>query len=297
MPRLLPALLCLLAAALAPAAPAFELPPWQQLVFEQRNFWATARGEVNLKKGVAPLFPESENDPFVRLEIQNTVGSSIESIVVDLAPADGASLARWRLSRGRDQRLKTHRYLADSILRERREPANGGTAGDGPAAFGAGDGGWVSSGLTRIDLPAAAEGRTIITPHALFLLLPEFLDDPGRAGGYLVHTDLNFYRLVASPGSGETIEADFRLDEGRVEGRRGTRVLRVRAEPLAGNPEGQDFELMGLSGDIVFLIDRVTGLPLRIRGEAPRIGGAELNLVEAHSRPAPAKAAPAAATP
>ena len=70
---------------MAPAVPAFELPPWQQLVFEQRNFWATARGELNLKKGVAPLFPESGTEPFVRLEIQNTVGSSIESIVVDLA--------------------------------------------------------------------------------------------------------------------------------------------------------------------------------------------------------------------
>ena len=296
MHRLLPALLCLLAALAAPAAPAFELPPWQQLVFEQRNFWATARGELNLKKGVAPLFPEAVNDPFVRLEIHNTVGSSIESIVVDLAPGDGASLARWRLSRGRDQRLKTHRYLADSILRERREPGDGTADGD-RAAFSAGDGGWVSSGVTRIDLPAAAEGRTIITPHALFLLLPDLRDEPGRAADYLVHTDLNFYRLVASPGSGETIEADFRLDEGRVEGRRGTRVLKLRAEPLAGNPEGQDFELMGLSGDIEFLVDRATGLPLRIRGEAPRIGGAELNLIEAHSRPAPAKAAPAAAVP
>jgi hypothetical protein len=296
MPRLLPALLCLLAATLAPAAPAFELPPWQQLVFEQRNFWATARGELNLKKGVAPLFPESGTEPFVRLEIQNTVGSSIESIVVDLAPADAASLARWRLSRGRDQRLKTHRYLGDSILRERREPADGSAGSNDRAALSAGDGGWVSA-VTRIDLPAAAKGRTLITPHALFLLLPGLLDDPGRAGDYLVHTDFNFYRLVASPGGSETIEADFRLDEGRVEGRRGTRAIKLRAEPLPGNPEGPDFELMGLSGEIEFLVDGTTGLPLRIRGEAPRIGGAELNLVEAHSRPAPAKAAPAATTP
>jgi len=296
MSRLLPALLCLLAATLAPAAPAFELPPWQQLVFEQRNFWATARGELNLKKGVAPLFPESGTEPFIRLEVQNTVGSSIESIVIDLAPADAASLARWRLSRGRDQRLKTHRYLGDSILRERREPADGSASSDDSAALSAGDGGWVSA-VTRIDLPAAAESRTLITPHALFLLLPGLLDDPGRAGDYLVHTDFNFYRLVASLGGSETIEADFRLDEGRVEGRRGTRVLKLRAEPLPGNPEGPDFELMGLSGEIEFLVDGTTGLPLRIRGKAPRIGGAELNLVEAHSRPTPAKAAPTATTP
>ncbi len=290
MPRLLPALLCLLAATLAPAAPAFELPPWQQLVFEQRNFWATARGELNLKKGVAPLFPESGADPFVRLEIQNTVGSSIESIVVDLAPADAASLARWRLSRGRDQRLKTHQYLPDRIKRQRREPAADGS-GDG------GQSGWVTSGPAEVALPAEAAGRVIIAPHVLFLLLPQLLEDPSRADRYLVHTDLNFYRLVATPGDAETVRADFRLDEGRVEGRRSTRVLKLRTEPLAGNPEGQDFELMGLSGDIEFLVDQTTGLPLRIRGEAPRIGGAALNLVEAHSRPVPAKAAPAAVTP
>ncbi|WP_161787596.1 hypothetical protein [Pseudohaliea rubra] len=293
MSRLLPALLCLLAAFMAPAGTAFELPAWQQLAFEQRNFWATARGELSLKHGVAPLFPESEAAPFLRLEVQNTVGSTIESIVVDLNAGDAASIGRWRLSRGRDQRLKTHQYLPDLIKRQRREPA---ADGSGPGG-GVGQSGWVTSGPGEVELPPEAAGRVIIAPHALFLLLPALLEDPSRAEGYLVHTDLNFYRLVASPGATETMRADFRLDEGRVEGRRSTRTLELRTEPLTGNPEGQDFELMGLSGPIVFFVDRATGLPLRVRGEAPRIGGAELNLVEALSRPAPARTAPAAAIP
>ena len=297
MLRLLPVLPCLLAAFLAPAAAALELPSWQQLVFEQRNFWATARGELTLKRGVAPLFPETGAEPFLRLEIQNTVGTSVESIVVDVAPGDAASLARWRLSRGRDQRLKTHRYLDDSILRERREPAAAAEAGGDRAALRDGNGGWVSSGVTRINLPAAAEGRTVITPHALFLLLPALLDDPSRADDYLVHTDLNFFRLTARVGEPDRIDTDFRLDDRDVEGRRRARVLHLRADALAGNPEGQDFELMGLSGPLLFLVDGTTGLPLRVLGEAPRIGGAELNLVEAQSRPAPAGAATAAPDP
>ena len=294
MPRLLPLLPCLLAASMmAPAAAALALPSWQQLVFEQRNFWATARGELTCKRGVVPLFPETGVEAFLRLEIQNTVGTSVESIVVDVAPGDAASLGRWRLSRGRDQRLKTHRYLDESILRERREPAAADAGGD-RAAFKAADGGWVSSGVTRINLPAAAEGRTVITPHALFLLLPILLEDPSRGDDYLVHTDLNFYRLTARLGERDRIDTHFRLDDRDVEGRRRARVLHLRADALPGNPEGRDFELMGLSGPLLFLVDDATGLPLRVHGEAPRIGSAELNLVEAQSRAVPTGAAGAA---
>jgi hypothetical protein len=91
--------------------------------------------------------------------------------------------------------------------------------------------------------------------------------------------------------------ADFRLDGDKIDGKRRTRAVRLRLRPLPGNPEAPDFELMGLSGDITIRIDEATGLPLQLRGEAPRIGGAELNLVEAHTRPIPQPAEPAAHAP
>ena len=39
-----------------------------------------------------------------------------------------------------------------------------------------------------------------------------------------------------------------------------------------------DFRLLGLNGEIILFFDRVTGLPLQIRGQAPRIGATEINL-------------------
>lgn len=293
MMRHLLVILWLLAGAWSPQASALALPSWQQLVFEQQNFWARARGEVTLKKGVAPLFPETGQEPFLRLEIQNTVGSSIESIVVDVTTDDAGSMARWRLSRGRDQRLKTHRYLDNGILRERREPA----AGDGEESLSSRDGGWVSSGVIRVPLPQAARSRTLLTPHALLLLVPSLLEDPARADNYLVHTDLNFFSIAVAVMPEDRTRADFRLDGDKIDGKRRTRAVRLRLRPLPGNPEAPDFELMGLSGDITIRIDEATGLPLQLRGEAPRIGGAELNLVEAHTRPIPQPAEPAAHAP
>lgn len=285
---LLPAAVVCACACAGPARGAtLAMPDWQQLVFEQRSFWARARGEVTLKRGVAPLFPDTQADPFLRIEVQNTVGASIESIVVDVAGDDVACLARWRLSRGRDQRLKTHRYLDEAVLRERREPA--AASGDREALRGA-DSRWVSSGVTRVPLPPAAASRRLLSPHALFLLLPGLLDRPQLADDYLLHTDLNFFRLEVDAIREERVRSAFRLDGDEINGERRVRALTLRVLPLPGNPEAPDFELMGLSGAITVLVDEATGLPLKLRGEAPRIGSAELNLVEAQTRPALARA-------
>ena len=48
-----------------------------------------------------------------------------------------------------------------------------------------------------------------------------------------------------------------------------------------------DFSLLGLQGEIILLFDRNSGLPLQIRGEAPRIGSTEINLKSATLRAAP----------
>ena len=55
------------------------------------------------------------------------------------------------------------------------------------------------------------------------------------------------------------------------------------AVALQVDPEGQlaekpDFSVLGLSGDIILFFDKVTGLPLQVRGTAPRIGDADINL-------------------
>jgi hypothetical protein len=278
MPRIFAYLLLLLPVALpCAAAQAFELPGWQQLVFEQRSFWVTARGVVTLREQESG--GETAGAPQVlQLEINNYIGSNSEQIAITLRADNGATVERWRLSRGRDQRLKTHLYREQSIVRKRREP-DAEDPGVAPAE-------WDLSSRMELPLPEPAlQDKIIISPHSLLALLPTFVAEPARAGDYLVHTDLNFYALEVTlgPESG-AVRSALQIDGAAVNGRRDCQRLTIATRALDSNPEKNDLELMGMTGTIEVFVDQVTGLPLLLRGDAPRIGRAELKLIQADTR-------------
>lgn len=288
-PRLQSLLPCLLLYLLSGQAHAMALPTWQQLVFEQKSFWATARGVLTLSeftdaRGARDLDPAgmgdaSDRPQYLSLEVNNYVASNSEQITLTLDADTGATQFRWRLSRGRESRVKIHEYGDMGIARERREPPSH-EPGISPAD-------WPASHEMEVILPPEARGRHIIATHALLVLLPTLVADPSRADDYLVHTDLNFFRLEASLSDKVVvIENTLTVNGEASEKDRHCRVLTLRLAPVPGNPEAEDVMLMGMSGKIHVFIDRDTGLPLRLRGDAPRIGRAELNLIEASTRKA-----------
>ena len=64
--------------------------------------------------------------------------------------------------------------------------------------------------------------------------------------------------------------------------------MALAAEPIPPLQDDPDFALLGLSGEIVIAYDRATGIPVQVRGQAPRIGAAELTLRDLELRkPAP----------
>lgn len=269
---------------LSSQASAMQLPAWQQLVFEQKSFWATARGVLTLSeftdvRGARDVnragTPAADDRPrYLSLEVNNYVASNSEQITLTLDADSGAVQFRWRLSRGRESRVKIHEYASTYIARERREPPSE-DSGVSPAD-------WPPTHQMSLPLPPEAEGRHLVATHALLVLLPTLVADPARANDYLVHTDLNFFRLEASL-SDKTVVIDNALtvDGETSETDRRCQVLTLRTIPLPGNPEEPDVMLMGMTGKIHVFIDSATGLPLRLRGDAPRIGRAELNLIEA----------------
>ena len=278
--------LCLLCALSGPGQ-SLELPVWEQLVFEQKSFWATARGVITLSeftdaRGARDLDPAgdsagTEGPQYLSLEVNNYVASNSEQITLTLDAATGATQFRWRLSRGRESRLKIHEYADTGIARERREPPTA------EAAVSPAD--WPTSHRMDVALPPAAKGRHIVATHALLALLPTLLADPAQADDYLVHSDLNFFRLQASLSDKIVSVSNTLTLNGEVSDiARRCRVLTLRTLPLPGNPEEPDIMLMGMSGKIHAFIDIATGLPLRLRGDAPRLGRAELNLIEASTR-------------
>ncbi|MFN2328642.1 MAG: hypothetical protein ABR612_06985 [Chromatocurvus sp.] len=280
-----------LACLLSGPAQAMQMPPWQQLVFEQKSFWATARGvltlseftdargarEIDSAHNSAQTTDTGASSGYLSLEVNNYVASSSEQITLTLDAATGATQFRWRLSRGRESRVKIHEYYDTVIERERREPP-AGNGNISPAD-------WPATHEMNMPLPPEAEGRRIVATHALIVLLPTLLEDPSRADDYLVHTDLNFFLLDADLSDKTmTIDNTITVDGERRKKDRRCQVLTLRMTPIPGNPEEPDVMLMGMSGKIHIFIDMASGLPLRLRGDAPRIGSAELNLIEASTR-------------
>jgi hypothetical protein len=104
----------------------------------------------------------------------------------------------------------------------------------------------------------------------------------------IVNTDLNFYRVKLSSGDGVAVAANTMITGGdAVTGKRETLAVALLASPEGKLEDDDDFTLLGLSGNIIILFDRLTGLPLQIRGLAPRIGSTEINLKSATMRAAP----------
>jgi hypothetical protein len=140
----------------------------------------------------------------------------------------------------------------------------------------------------ELSLPDREQGeRVIISPHSLFALLPTLAQEPERAADYLIHTDFNFYVLeVRREPQPDRVRSDVQIDGEQVNGRRSCQRLTLFTRALDDNPEKDDLELMGMTGTIEVFVDEVTGLPLMLRGDAPRIGRAELKLIQADTRSA-----------
>lgn len=267
---------CLLSAvALAnlPAAAAEEkqadqppLPTWQILEYEQQAFFVTASSRLELNR-------DSENAGRWQLSANSSVASNSEAVVLDLAAADGRALHRSRFSKGKEQRYKTYDFLPEHILRVRQDPPPKTTL---PPAE------WPVSSRHEIPYPAGAAGMVVTDAYALLDLAGRFLDSDETSAEVVVNTEFNFYRVQMGHSDGPAIKVSYQIDgtSAGVSGNQPTRGVTLRVSPLGELAEKPDFSLLGLdgNGDITVLFDTVNSLPLQLRGTAPRIGSAEINL-------------------
>ena len=241
-----------------------QLPAWQVLEFEEQAFWATARSRVEIT--AAPT-----DEQYWELEASSSVVDNSEQVLLSIDPTSGRVHKRSRLSQGRDQRLKSFDYQADYILRERRDP--GANPAVPPEE-------WPMSSSKKISYPASATDSVVTNPYVLLLLAGRLqAQGPGTSAEVLVHTDLNFYRVRLTCGNGIPITVDYQVTgDGSVSGKRDTLAVVLHISPEGTLEEKADFSLFGLYKDIILFFDRSSGLPLQVRGIAPRIGATEINL-------------------
>ncbi len=239
----------------APAAVS-PLPAWRALTFLEQAMWATASSRLELGSC-------EHNRDLWCLEATSSVVSNQENIQLTAA-AGGRLLERKRSSAGSDRRRKNWSYGLTAATRERQEPdANGN---------------WRLTSSRKLPYPP---GDLPVTDSIFLLVLAE----PGRqAREFMVNTDMNFYRVTATAAGEDLIEVDADIDGSRD--LRQVDLVALVAEPVEPLADKPDFNLLGLSGNIVIAFDRATGIPVQVRGKAPRIGMAELTLKSLERRDA-----------
>ena len=254
------ALLALLAAAVQ-ASP--ELPVWRVLEFEQHALWATAKSRVSVD-------PIEGGNALWQLTASSSVVSNSEEVTLALEAETGRTVTRSRLSRGKNQRLKTYDYTAQYILRERRDPgADSGQDGSD----------WQVTSSRQLMYPPQMNGLTVTSAFALVLLADRLRRSDSNSADFAVHTDLNFYRVALTRGPTTDVEVNYRIEGAEaVTGIQRAEIIQVQAEPLGKLADKEDFSLLGLSGEISLLFDTDSGTLLQLRGVAPRIGKTEINL-------------------
>jgi hypothetical protein len=239
------------------------LPAWQVLEYEQQAFFVTARSRVEVT-------PEADSHEFWRLQANSSVAGNSEEVALELAAADNHLRYRSRLSKGKGERYKTYEFLPEHIRRVRHDP---------PADTELPPCRWPVSSRKDIPYPPLATGMVVTDAYALLILAGRFQASAAATMEVVVYTEFNFYRVRMTHGDSAPIEVNYQVAGApAVTGRRPTQAVALQVTPLGEPVDKPDFSLLGLNGDITVLFDQASGLPLQLRGNAPRIGRAEINL-------------------
>ena len=269
-----PLLFCSLLSMAGIAAGATPLPAWQVLEYEQQAFFVTARSRVE-------IVPDAANAENWRLSANSSVASNSEELILDMVASSGRAVYRSRFSKGKNERYKTFDFQPEHILRVRRDTPPG-NAGLPPAQ-------WPISSSHDIPYPPLAAGVVVTDAYALLALAQRFLTSEEPTAEVVVYTEFNFYRVGMSRGDGPAIKVDYQVSGApAVSGSRQTRLVTLQVTPVGEQREKPDFSLLGLDADVSVLFDRDNGLPLQLRGKAPRIGSTEINLKSVTMREPPA---------
>jgi hypothetical protein len=238
------------------------LPGWQVLEYEQQAFFVTAQSRVE-------LLPDAQDSARWQLTAASSVASNSEEVVLELAAADGRASYRSRLSKGKEQRFKTYDFLPEHIVRVRRDPPADGSPPPGE---------WPVTSRREIPYPAAAQGLAVTDAYALLALADRFRTSGETSAQVVINTEFNFYKVTMTHSDTPVVEARYQLADKTVSGSRPTTGVAIEVEPMGKLAEKPDFSLLGLEGNITVLFDQGNGLPLQLRGDAPRLGRAEINL-------------------
>lgn len=275
------------------AQPRLPLPDWGELTLELSPALMV---KAELKAAVA------EQTQSQLVERQGTLQPPLQSAVYHLAVETRlkwflssktwlgqlwirpnlTALQRTRLKIGPSSNYKIYRYAERGVYRIRHQPKDPDQALQPPQT-------WPIASEMFHAFPQAIARRCafISDPYATLLLLSQ--DWPGTETAICMFNKEGVYQVSFQRTGTQPIQANYRLQNSkshRVQTLiQGERIL-IHPVPLDANAgrDPEPFEFLGMEGDIVFLRDPTTRLPLQIEGEVPGFGQAKLQLTKVKLR-------------
>jgi hypothetical protein len=191
-------------------------------------------------------------------------------------PVSGGTLQRTQLDGGSRQRLRTYRFTDVGAYHFTRWPISEAEASLPPAR-------WTERSEGMRPYPEGAIGDPVTEATVLlWLAAASPLAATGDRMEVLTFSRRNVNRVIVEVVGSRKVDVDFeeqgpagkRRRDGRIE----ALLLHLRGAPLVPGDDDEDFELLGLRGDLELALDPRTRVPLELRGKVKIAGQVTVRL-------------------
>lgn len=261
---------------------------WTALEFSASKFLMSAKARVEVRTRPATeiaadwLTPGSgcalaPGDQVLEMAYGASGAGRDSTTTLWLDPTSGAALQRTQRSDGSRPRHRVYRYTDSGAWHRTHWPASAAEEKLPPDQ-------WTERSEGLRPYPAEAAGRVITEPTALvWLVAAADLSRPGETLEILSFSRRHVHRVLVTVTGTRTVTVDYLESAGGTEQRKkgsvqAVRVL-IRGTPLKDEGgEDDEFELLGLRGDIELLLEPRSRVTLALGGKAPVVGQIAMKL-------------------
>ena len=264
---------------------------WSALQFKASKFLMTIHASVGITTpdpaaAVAQLITAGEGkavQPHISqkiLSLRTEAFGRLSQIDLILNAENGAALQRTSHDSGSRYRHRIYRFTDRGAYQKTRWPI-GKAEEKLPADQ------WPQWSEAKEDLrpyPSSVFGAVITDPSGLLYIVGAApLDEPGDTFEILTYARKHVHRVQIEVTGMDSIKLNYQFESGAIrekrEGKQQAIRLLIRGEGIDDGDSDDEFELLGLRGDIVLHMDPTTRAPLQLEGRVKIAGHVTMRLV------------------
>lgn len=263
--------------------------PWTRLRFEARKLFFKATTEVRFATGrrrdlegqliASPrgAVLEPAGPRISLLELDSSLAGRRSESAVWFDPGEVFALQRRGRRHGKKAYQKTYRFTRDGVFSHRRAPTSSAEARHPPTEWGKVEETFYPHPGERSGCPAVIEPAMLFYVAAAAPALREPLSLCAFSHRVLSRVELR-------PTGTVPLEVDYvEISPGGRTHRKGEiEALRIAVGARPFGPAEEDFEFLGLKGDVELFL--AGGVPVEVGGRIPHFGRVKVRLVEVELR-------------